>query len=222
MNKKINEIKKILNDITSYKGVPVRDIPDIALYMDQVTTFMDRKLESFKRREEDKILTKTMINNYTKAGLIFPPKMKKYDKEHIMLLTIIYHLKQILSVNDMGKLLTPVIGFIERPDEEDEQHRVAAELYSIFTEMEIGQLLIFEESVDNLLKSLSGKSALKNISDNDSGFLIIFIVSLIMQAELRKNLAEKLIDKYFTPKPPEKKKEVEKTKEKEKSRDKKK
>ena len=42
---------------------------DIDLYMDQVTTFMDEHLSDCKRREDDKILTKTMINNYTKNNL---------------------------------------------------------------------------------------------------------------------------------------------------------
>ena len=46
------------------------DIPNIDLYMDQVTTFMEKELASSKRHEDDKILTKTMINNYAKNNLL--------------------------------------------------------------------------------------------------------------------------------------------------------
>ncbi len=52
-------------------------IPNIDLYMDQVTTFMDSNLQNSKRRSEDKILTKTMINNYAKNNLLPPPVKKK-------------------------------------------------------------------------------------------------------------------------------------------------
>ena len=70
------------------------DIPNIDLYMDQVTTFMETKLSGYKRNDKDKILTKTMINNYTKNELLPPPEKKRYSKEHIILL--IY--KNIINV----------------------------------------------------------------------------------------------------------------------------
>ena len=79
-------------------------IPNIDLYMDQVTTFMDANLEHSKRYEEDKILTKTMINNYAKNNLLPPPVKKKYSKEHILLLIFIYYLKSILSISDIQTL----------------------------------------------------------------------------------------------------------------------
>ena len=62
------------------------DIPNIDLYMDQVTTFMEEQLSSTKRYEDDKILTKTMINNYAKNNLLPPPNKKKYSKEHLLVL----------------------------------------------------------------------------------------------------------------------------------------
>jgi len=207
MNEKPTKIQKIIDDLISYKGIPIEDIPDIALYMDQVTTFMDKKLTSFKRYEDDKILTKTMINNYTKANLIFPPVNKKYEKEHIMLLTLIYHMKQIISANDMAKLLTPIISYVDTPDEKS---RTAEELYSVFTKMESAQLSLFEQSVENIINDLSENKDIEGISDN--AFQILLILTLVIQAERRKNLAEKLIDEYFTKTEPHKKKEEEKSK----------
>lgn len=60
--------------------------------MDQVTTFMDEQLAASKRYESDKILTKTMINNYAKNNLLPSPDKKKYSKEHV--LTLLYILFQ--------------------------------------------------------------------------------------------------------------------------------
>ena len=70
-------------------------LPRIALYMDQVLTFINERMVHLSRHpEEDKILTKTMINNYAKTNLLPPPQKKKYSKDHILLLTLIYYLKK--------------------------------------------------------------------------------------------------------------------------------
>ncbi len=61
----------ILSNITEFNDIKLSDIPDINLYMDQVTTLFDMKLKSLKRDENDKIMTKTMVNNYAK-GKFFP------------------------------------------------------------------------------------------------------------------------------------------------------
>lgn len=213
MNEQINEIKTILEKLTSYKGILSDDIPDIALYMDQVTTFMDKKLSSFKRQESDKILTKTMINNYTKANLSFPPTNKKYEKDHIMMLTLIYHMKQILSVNDMAKLVNPIINLVESPDDTG---KTTEELYGLFTTMESRELNQFEKSVTDIIFGLLENNELDIISAD--AFMIMMVLTLIIQAEQRKNLAEKLIDTFFEIKEPEKKKEAEKPKDKGKSK----
>ena len=79
-------INQVLEEIESFN---IDDIPNIDLYMDQVTTLMDTRLASSKRYPDDKILTKTMINNYTKNKLLPPSNKKKYSREHIFLLIMI-------------------------------------------------------------------------------------------------------------------------------------
>ena len=88
-------LNSILNELSHLQYVHPGDIPNIDLYMDQVTTFMDEQLDSTKRYKEDKILTKTMINNYTKNNLLPPPVKKKYSREHMLLLIFIYYFKSI-------------------------------------------------------------------------------------------------------------------------------
>ena len=105
---KENVIGSILDSISRIDYIRPEEIPNIALYMDQVTTFMDAHLESSKRYEEDKILTKTMINNYTKNHLLPPSDKKKYSTEHILLLIFIYYFKGFLSINDIQTLLQPL------------------------------------------------------------------------------------------------------------------
>lgn len=84
------------------------EIPNIDLYMDQVTTFMDTHLEATKRNEEDKILTKTMINNYAKNNLLPPPVKKKYSHDHMITLMFIYYFKTLMSISDIQSILGPL------------------------------------------------------------------------------------------------------------------
>lgn len=101
-------LNSILSSLNRIDYIKPEDIPNIDLYMDQVTTFMDEQLEATRRYPEDKILTKTMINNYTKNNLLPPPDKKKYSKEHLLTLIFIYYFKGILSISDIQHLLNPI------------------------------------------------------------------------------------------------------------------
>jgi hypothetical protein len=80
-------------------------LPDIELYMDQVVTFLDRQLHNHRRNEEDRIITASMINNYTKDHVIPRAESKKYSRDHIALLLVICSLKKVLSMPDLSDLL---------------------------------------------------------------------------------------------------------------------
>ena len=99
-------IKKILDDIDTFN---IDDIPNIDLYMDQVTTYLNDKFANTKRHEDDKLMTKTMINNYVKSRLLPSPEKKKYTKDHMMVLIMSYFFKNIISINDVNKLITPLL-----------------------------------------------------------------------------------------------------------------
>ena len=104
-----NLLTSILDSISRIEHVNPDDIPNIDLYMDQVTTFMDTRLKSSSRFPgEDKIMTKTMINNYAKNNLIPSPNKKRYSKEHILLLIFVYYYKSILSITDIQTMLKPL------------------------------------------------------------------------------------------------------------------
>lgn len=101
-------LREIFSRLDTLDYVKPEQIPDIPLYMDQLTTFMDEHLENSKRYPEDKVLTKTMINNYAKNNLLPPPIKKKYTKEHTLLLIFIYYFKNMLSFHDIETLFAPI------------------------------------------------------------------------------------------------------------------
>ena len=114
------QIKDIINNlINEYEYVNEGSIPSIDLYMDQVTTFIDDSFMKYTDKKDEKLLTKTMINNYTKAGLLPRPQNKKYNKEHIILLILIYHYKNFVSIKDSKDLLDPIKNICESEDSLD-------------------------------------------------------------------------------------------------------
>ena len=97
-------LMELINKMKEIDYIDPEIIPDIELYMDQVTTFMDLHLGACRRTSEDKVLTKTMINNYTKNDVLPPPIKKKYSKDHMCLLILLYYFKNVLSIDDIQKI----------------------------------------------------------------------------------------------------------------------
>ena len=104
------DIIEILNNLSLESNIKLEEVPEIDLYMDQVIQLFESKLSNQKRNDEEKILTKTMINNYAKGKLLLPIKNKKYSKEHIILMSLIYNLKGALSINDIKLCLDEIIN----------------------------------------------------------------------------------------------------------------
>lgn len=185
----------IMEEISQGGDILISDIPDIELYMDQVTTFMDNKLKYQKRTLKDKILTKTMINNYTKSKILIPSKNKRYNRQHMLLLILIYYMKQILSINDISNLFAPILKNINSSHDGTDY---LEHLYNTF-------LQIKENSDDDINQILSQK--LKLISNKTEEFpdeskettrILLTVLMLVATAGIQKRIAEKLIDDYLT------------------------
>lgn len=126
--------KAFIGKLQSTKHISVDQIPNIDLYMDQVTTFMDSYLSDMRRYDTDKVLTKTMINNYAKNHLLPPPVNKKYTQEHIILLIYIYYLKNILSISDIQTMLKPLSEICEDSSNDLSMEGIYTEIFSNYRE----------------------------------------------------------------------------------------
>ena len=185
-----NMINSILNSVARIDYIKPDELPNINLYMDQVTTFMEEQLASSKRHEEDKILTKTMINNYAKNKLLPPPEKKRYSKEHILMLIFIYYFKNILSINDIQTLLTPITEkYFKSMTDKDLTY-----IYNEVFGMEKGQI---ENLQKDLLKSYNAAQAsFEDAEEEDKDFLknFTFICLLSFDVYMKKMGIEHLID----------------------------
>lgn len=184
-------LNSILASLDRIQYVNPDDIPNIDLYMDQVTTFMDNKLKSTSRYPgEDKILTKTMINNYAKNDLLPPPVKKKYSKEHVLLLIFIYYYKGILSINDIQILLKPITEHFFQNEKEFNLESVYREVFG----MEKQQLEVMKADVVEKFK-LAGQT-FQNAPQESADFLqkFAFICTLSFDVYVKKLMIEKMVD----------------------------
>lgn len=185
-----NMLQSILDSLSHMDYIKPDDIPNIDLYMDQVTTFMDAQLSAAKRYPEDKILTKTMINNYAKNRLLPAPDKKKYSKEHVLILIFIYYFKGFLSITDIQSLLNQLAKKYFKNQDGLNIESLYREVFS----MEKGQMAHMKE--DLLADYQTAMSTFADAPEEgaDALRLFSFLCLLSFDVYVKKQIIEKLID----------------------------
>ena len=183
----------ILDQLKKIDYIKPDELPNIPLYMDQVTTFMDSQLAASKRHEDDKILTKTMINNYAKNDLLPPPEKKKYSNEHVLMLIFIYYLKNILSISDIQSILNPITEKYFGKEDGISLKDIYEEVFSLE-----------HQETQNIMKDLGKKfnTAMKTfdnvegLADEDKELLHTFSLLCMLSYDVyvKKMIIERIID----------------------------
>ncbi len=211
-----NLMNSIIASLGRIDTISLDEMPNIDLYMDQLTTFMEERLKKTTRHPEtDKILTKTMINNYAKNDLLPPPVRKKYSRDHVILLIFIYYLKNILSINDIQTLLGPLNDRFHRSDDELNLSRIYQNAYELQSEA-------LEPVIEDLKKKYARALETfkdENISDEEKKKMqmISFIIELSYDVYVKKLLIEKILDNVTETEAAAKEKSKDKGKDKNKS-----
>ena len=111
----MDELQNLKSRMEQERPAPWEDLPDIALYMDQLISYMPRQLIRF---DEGNVLTSAMVNNYIKDGLVPRAEGKRYGPIHLGYLTAVVALKQVLSVRDIGALMEAGRSLEKTPSEQ--------------------------------------------------------------------------------------------------------
>lgn len=171
---------QILKQIENRSHLNANDIPSLDLYIDQIMTLFDIHLADNKRHEEDKLLTKTMINNYSKEGILKPIKGKKYSKDHILQMLLIYSLKNTISIQEIKKVLQPY-------------HEKTEKIEPIYN-----QFLEFNKELSHQLTSEIESFIHKNHFDlNDPDQMTTMLLLICALSNQFKAIAETMLDTYY-------------------------
>ncbi len=205
-------INDLLSHLDSLTYIKPEEIPNIHLYMDQVTTFMEEHLSNTKRYPEDKVLTKTMINNYAKNNLLPAPIKKKYSKEHMLMLIFIYYYKNVLSFHDIQQIFKPITeGHFSAHEENRKadgemgagqskgQHwdkSLEAVYREVFSMTESHMQLLKEDILDKFQRA---KNTFTNAEEGDREYLQLFsfICQLSLDVYLKKQMIETIADQLY-------------------------
>ena len=179
------ELKSIIEKtLQAYADIPFltpEDLPSLDLYMDQVTTLMEEKLSPTRRVPSDKLLTKTMINNYAKNKLLPPPERKKYSRQHILRLVLIYYFKNSLSMQDIKSVLDGLPRFDEN---------VYEQTFKNSDEL----LAVTRASVEKYLDLAGQKFSDTENQEKEQLQLFSLICDLLMDIYIKTRIVEQLID----------------------------
>ena len=186
-------IKEVVNNMEFVNGIQMEDIPELDLYMDQVIQLFEAKLSAVKRNENEKILTKTMINNYAKGKLLLPIKNKKYSKEHLILMVLIYNLKGALSISDIKLSLNNIIDNCT----EDDSYPLR-ELYDCYLENSEKDVLEFKSNIEDKAKNIEEKLKGNDLLQGELEKNFLLLCSLVNMSNMYRRASEKLIDEFFT------------------------
>lgn len=185
-------IDNYINSQKSSNNINIDDFPEIDLYMDQVMQLFEGKLSYTKRNADDKVLTKTMINNYAKGNLLMKIKNKKYTKNHLILMGLIYNLKGSLSLADIKTMLTPIIDSFDNDRDYplNDIYQSFLDIYDLnLEELKLSSNKIYE----NIKQLVDSKS--DTLGDFEEKFLLI--CAYISMSNLYRRMSEKIIDECF-------------------------
>ena len=190
-----NDIPSVIEEVfkryTDGSYIKASMLPDLDLYVDQITTFLTRHLAKTIRFEDDKIMTKTMINNYTKNHLLPPPDKKKYSRDHILLMIFIYYFKNFLPISDIKTILGPLTDKYFHKDAD-------LNLEAIYTTLFSKEDTIVQEVLENVMKQFHMSADLfpdAPKADQASLREFTFICMLSLDIYLKKQLIEAILDK---------------------------
>lgn len=174
------KIDEIINEMPQRSSLSPKDIPALDLYMDQIMTLFDTYLSNHKRYENDKLLTKTMINNYSKEGILKPIKGKKYTKEHIIQMLVIYSLKNTITIQEIKKVLEPF-------------HQESKNIESIYQHYLDTMDIIIKDKSNELLDFVNQN----DYNDTNPENLLSMLLIISSLSSFYQTIAQKIIDNFY-------------------------
>lgn len=170
------------------------DIPSIDLYIDQIISLVNEKMGDDALKHGERLLTKTMINNYSKDGIIKPIKGKKYTKEHIIQMLLVYSLKGTVSITEIKRL---IYGLYEEKNFDGDKLIKCYDRYVDGKKESHGKISSF-------VKEIIDEDALDLSDEEDFTVALLTIASL--SAQFRYIAQELIEDHYRVPEEIEKQK----------------
>ena len=180
MSYKTDDINKLFEQSFNCKEIKINDIPNIDLYIDQIIKIFEDKLSDVK--SDDKLITKSMVNNYSKEKLIAPVKGKKYTREQIFQILLIFNLKGILSIQDIKKITNTIM--LSKNSEDS-----MMETFNHYEDNSKYTDSLCKLICDNLINKFDEKITMEELTS--------VLLSISQVCNMLKHTAELITDKFY-------------------------
>ena len=180
----LKKIYDITSEAVNENELGADEIPNIDLYVDQIINLVSDKTKCSAERYQDRQLTKTMINNYSKDGVITPVNGKKYNKEQIVQILTVYSLKNTLSIGEIKRLLDgaySIPGF---------DGSMLVDTYNRYIDIKSSN----KDYTKEIVKELVERNGLNVEDDRD---YILTACSLLSLSSFLRNTAQAMIDDKY-------------------------
>lgn len=185
--------KKLAEDYLKNGIIDGKNFPDIELYIDQMVQSLNKELRLYGEGKEAPI-TKAMISNYTKHRMIPGPVGKRYTKDHLIFMTLVFYLKNCFSMEEIRRLMKPLLdNYSSSLDEPIDFVAMYGEIIDFVRRTEADLPRRLEEQMSDVKQFLAKRDA----EDDDTSELMMLITTLVMRSNAERFIAGKLLDEYF-------------------------
>lgn len=169
------------------------EMPEVELYMDQVVSLLNKELAVYKEKEQD-VFTKSMVSNYVKHKVLPKPENKKYNKEHMVILNMIFQLKSIFQMDEMKVLFK---SFVENHESILEEQYDMEGLYDSLLRSQDKEILQMTNQIHEDIEYVKAVMEEMGTSDDDAHEIMGVILILAIQSNAYRLMARKLLNEYF-------------------------
>ena len=169
------------------------EMPEVELYMDQVVSLLNKELAVYKEKEQD-VFTKSMVSNYVKHKVLPKPENKKYNKEHMVILNMIFQLKSIFQMDEMKVLFK---SFVENHESILEEQYDMEGLYDSLLRSRDKEILQMTNHIHEDIEYVKAVMEEMGTSDDDVHEIMGVILILAIQSNAYRLMARKLLNEYF-------------------------
>ncbi|MDR1134910.1 MAG: DUF1836 domain-containing protein [Clostridiales Family XIII bacterium] len=188
-------LREAMDAFTESSLIEAEDFPDIELYADQVIGFLNEKLKVYGEEPEKQIISKTMISNYIKHNMLPRPVKKKYNSDHMIMLALIFHLRNTFRMNEIELIMKPFLDNYDSAfDDKIDFRALYKALYPVLKEEHVRSAEGIMKSVENVKDAIWDEG----VEDDDTTELFSVLLSIALQMDAAKYAARKLLDEYYT------------------------
>ncbi len=187
----------VRTQIEKYKKVGFiqsEKLPELDLYVDQAETLLFNQLSELDGKMPEKLVSRTAISNYVKNGMIAKPDGKRYSKDHMEMIAIVYYLRGLFKIEEVIHLMKPLVENYNSKYEDKIDPSVIYETARKVNNKTFGN---FAKMVDSDITDIKKSLEETDIADDERMEILTFILTLCMKANMEKYLASMLMETYF-------------------------